>query len=120
MMLQSTKVAGNLKDNLNELRRGAELESLRPFVKECCCFLPTANPDTAQITMEELKKLARAWKLHGMYSTVCVRCVLMLSAYTLHCFSSVNLKSSPRPTIPYPLPPSQPQNAAISGSCILM
>ena len=64
-MLQPTKVHANLKDNLNELRRGAELESLRPFVKECCCFLPTANPDTATITMEELKKLARAWKLHG-------------------------------------------------------
>jgi len=64
-MLQPTKVAGNLMGNLHELRRGAELESLRPFIEECCCFLPNANPDTAHITMGELKKLARAWKLHG-------------------------------------------------------
>ncbi len=67
-MLQPTKAASHLQGNLSELRRGAELESLRPFVKECCCFLPSADPDTAQITMEELKKLARAWKLHGKYS----------------------------------------------------
>jgi hypothetical protein len=65
MMLQPTKVAGKLHDNLGELRRRAELESLRPFIKETCSFLPTVNPDTASITMEELKKLARAWKLHG-------------------------------------------------------
>ena len=64
MMLQSTKTAGNLQGNLSELRRRAELESLRPFVKETCCFQPNVNPDIATIGMDELKKLARSWKLH--------------------------------------------------------
>ena len=65
MMLQSTKTASKQQDNLNELRRQAELESLRPFVKDSCCFLPKADPDTHVIGMDELKKLARSWKLHG-------------------------------------------------------
>ncbi len=63
-MLQATHAAKQQQDNLDELRRRAELESLRPFVKESCCFLPSANPNTAVIGMDELKKLARSWKLH--------------------------------------------------------
>ena len=85
-MLQPTKVHANLKNNLNELRRGAELESLRPFVKECCCFLPSANPDTAAITMEELKKLARAWKLHGESFCRLIYMLLPTGCHTFICF----------------------------------
>jgi len=65
-MLMRTHAAETVKDNLDELRRRAELESLRPFLVDSGCFVPSANPKTTPITMEELKKLARAWKLHGM------------------------------------------------------
>lgn len=63
--LKPTHAAESLQRNLEELKRRAELESLRPFCEEYVCFNPGANPKTAPVTMEELKKLARAWKLHG-------------------------------------------------------
>ena len=63
--LKPTHAAESLQRNLDELKRRAELESLRPFCEEYVCFNPGANPKTAPVTMEELKKLARAWKLHG-------------------------------------------------------
>lgn len=49
---------------LDELKRRDDLESLRPYLIEEQCFPATKNPDTAVITMEELKKLARMWKLN--------------------------------------------------------
>ena len=69
-MLRRTGVAERLNNNLDELRRRAELESLRPFCIDSGCFAPSANPKKAAITMEELKKLARSWKLHGECSSL--------------------------------------------------
>ena len=66
-MLKRTVVAERLNSNLDELRRRAELESLRPFCIDSGCFAPSTNPKKAPITMEELKKLARSWKLHGRW-----------------------------------------------------
>jgi hypothetical protein len=60
--------AVSLESNLEELRRRSNLESLRPFIAAEQCFPPQSDPATNAITMEELKKLARAWKLHGQYS----------------------------------------------------
>lgn len=67
-MLMQTHAAEAVKENLAELKRRAELESLRPFLIDSGCFVPGANPKTTPITMEELKKLARAWKLNGRRS----------------------------------------------------
>jgi hypothetical protein len=66
-----------LEANLEELRRRSNLESLRPFIAAEQCFPPQSDPATNVITMEELKKLARAWKLHGAYthSTTLLHCV---------------------------------------------
>lgn len=60
---QST-CAAYLDNDLLELHRREELECLRPFVINEQCFMATKDAETAAITMEELKKLARAWKLH--------------------------------------------------------
>lgn len=49
---------------LDELKRRDDLESLRPHLIEEQCFPATKNPDNCIITMEELKKLARMWKLN--------------------------------------------------------
>jgi hypothetical protein len=49
---------------LDELKKRDDLESLRPYLIEEQCFPATKNPDNAVITMEELKKLARMWKLN--------------------------------------------------------
>ena len=57
-MLMQTHAAEAVKENLAELKRRAELESLRPFLIDSGCFVPGANPKTTPITMEELKKLA--------------------------------------------------------------
>jgi len=54
----------DLEANLAELKRRRDLEMLRVFLQHEHCFAPSANPDTAQINMDDLKKLARAWKLH--------------------------------------------------------
>lgn len=57
-----------LQGNLEELRRRHELESLRVYVEHECCFQPNHDPKTHPIGMDELKKLARVWKLHGEHS----------------------------------------------------
>lgn len=49
---------------LDELRRRDDLESLRKFLVAEQCFPAHKEPETAPITMEELKKLARIWKLN--------------------------------------------------------
>jgi hypothetical protein len=65
MTLRKPPCAVDMANNLNELRRRKDLELLRIFLKAEHCFLPTIDPNVAVITMEELKRLARAWKLHG-------------------------------------------------------
>ena len=49
---------------LDELKRRDDLESLRKYLIEEQCFPATKDPESAVITMEELKKLARIWKLN--------------------------------------------------------
>lgn len=49
---------------LDELKRREDLESLRKYLIEENCFPALKDPRTAVITMEELKKLARVWKLN--------------------------------------------------------
>lgn len=56
-----------LNNNLNELRRRQDEESLRVYLIRENCFsllLSSHEMKTAPITMEELKKLARVWKLN--------------------------------------------------------
>ena len=65
MPLAKPPCARDLADNIAELRRRRDVELLRVFLKGEHCFQPSADPEKAPITMEELKKLARAWKLHG-------------------------------------------------------
>jgi len=65
--MKKTTAGKELERNLMELRRRQELESLRVYVEHACCFQPNHDPRTQPITMEELKKLARVWKLHGEY-----------------------------------------------------
>ena len=67
MTLKKAPCAVDMANNLNELRRRKDLEQLRIFLKAEHCFLPSVDPLTAVITMEELKRLARSWKLHGNY-----------------------------------------------------
>ena len=54
----------NVETNLNELKRMAQLEALRYHLAVYACFPPGKNPQTTTITIEEVKKLVRAWKLH--------------------------------------------------------
>lgn len=49
---------------LDELKRREDLESLRPFLIAEQCFPSSKDPETSMITMEELKKLVRIWKLN--------------------------------------------------------
>lgn len=49
---------------LEELKRRRDLESLRKYLINEQCFPTTKDPMTSVITMEELKKLARIWKLN--------------------------------------------------------
>eukprot|EP01031_Cornospumella_fuschlensis_P044544 gene44544-54477_t len=49
---------------LEELKRREEMESLRKYLVAEACFPAQKDPHTAPITMEELKKLARIWKLN--------------------------------------------------------
>ena len=56
--------AVQLESNLQELKRQQDLESLRPYLIEKKCFSSAANEETAAITLDELKKLCRAWKLN--------------------------------------------------------
>ena len=54
----------SMNQALEELRRREELESLRPYLINDQCFPSFRDPLVSAITMEELKKLARAWKLN--------------------------------------------------------
>ena len=58
--------AKSLVNNLDDLRKRSESESLRPYLTSEGCFPSYKDPSTAAITIEELKKLARAWKLNGI------------------------------------------------------
>jgi hypothetical protein len=49
---------------LDELKRRNDLESLRKYLITENCFPATRDPQTALITLEELKKLVRIWKLN--------------------------------------------------------
>ena len=64
MPLRLPQCRSELESNLAELKRRRDLENLRIFLKHEHCFAPSVNPDDAIISMEDLKKLARAWKLH--------------------------------------------------------
>ena len=64
MPLRLPQCRSELDSNLAELKRRRDLEMLRIFLKHEHCFAPLVNPDEAIISMEDLKKLARAWKLH--------------------------------------------------------
>ena len=64
MPLRLPQCRTELESNLAELKRRRDLEMLRVFLKHEHCFAPLVNPDQAIISMEDLKKLARAWKLH--------------------------------------------------------
>ena len=63
-MLRKSQCARNLENNLDELEKRSEIESLRYHIANESCFPPMKDPQTTPITFEELKKLARAWKLH--------------------------------------------------------
>lgn len=52
-----------ISQNLEELQRIANLEYLRPYITRERCFRPNCDPSTTQITGDELKRLARAWKM---------------------------------------------------------
>jgi len=49
---------------LDELKKRDDLESLRNYLIQDNCFPALKDPKIAPITMEELKKLARVWKLN--------------------------------------------------------
>jgi hypothetical protein len=54
----------HLGNHLDELKRRQKVDGLRETLKMEQCFAVNKNPDTAVITIEELKKLVRLWKLH--------------------------------------------------------
>jgi hypothetical protein len=64
MPLLKNYCESRLDANLEELRRKEELESLRPHIAHAACFHPTKDPETTIITVDDLKRMARAWKLH--------------------------------------------------------
>ena len=63
-MYKVPSCARSMSSNIDELKRRHDLESLRPYVIREQCFPLNVDGSYAPITMEELKKLARAWKLH--------------------------------------------------------
>ena len=62
---EMSECARHLASNLNELVRRRDLQSLRPYLIEEKCFRDGVDEHAANITCEELKKLARALKLNG-------------------------------------------------------
>jgi hypothetical protein len=58
-----SKACNQLNHYLEELQRVSNLESLRPYISHEQCFLQHVDPSSSPITVEELKRLARAWKL---------------------------------------------------------
>lgn len=65
MSLHLSHCATSIVNNLDDLRKKRESESLRQYLISEACFPAHKDPHTAAITIEELKKLARAWKLNG-------------------------------------------------------
>ena len=63
-MYKVPSCARSMSSNIDELKRRHDLESLRPYIIREQCFPLNVDGSHAPITMEELKKLARAWKLH--------------------------------------------------------
>lgn len=64
MALRTTGCATSLLKNLTDLKKKNDSDSLRVYLIDEGCFPPHKDPETASITIEELKKLARAWKLN--------------------------------------------------------
>ncbi|KAJ8600051.1 hypothetical protein CTAYLR_001828 [Chrysophaeum taylorii] len=64
MLQHKTKCSQKLSEYLQELARKEDLELLRAPLREFDLFPPDKDATTAIITMEELKKLVRHWKLH--------------------------------------------------------
>ena len=62
--IKKTHCASKLENNLQDLKRLQDIESIRPFIIENNCFSNLTNGETASITLDELKKLSRAWKLN--------------------------------------------------------
>jgi hypothetical protein len=58
-----SRACKHLEEKLDELQRISDLESLRPYLNKEQCFLSLINHETSPITTEELKRLARIWKL---------------------------------------------------------
>lgn len=67
MPLKPSKCAANLSENLRELTQQREMESLRPYLIEEGCFSPNKDTNRCPITIDDLRKLARAWKLTGQF-----------------------------------------------------
>ena len=63
-MKSTPRCALILEDRLKELKRREDVERLRAPLIENNLFPPSKDPSLAVITVEELKKLVRTWKLH--------------------------------------------------------
>lgn len=63
-MKSTPRCALRLSDRLEELKRRENLERLRAPLIEHSLFPHGKDGQTATITVEELKKLVRQWKLH--------------------------------------------------------
>jgi hypothetical protein len=61
---KKTHCAAKLESNLQDLKRLQDIESIRPFIIENRCFPNVVDEKNAPITLDELKKLSRAWKLN--------------------------------------------------------
>ena len=59
------KCAVNALERFAEFPRQERLDSLRPHLVKYELFPPRRDPETAPITMRELKGLVRIWKLHN-------------------------------------------------------
>lgn len=64
MMQHKSKCSRKLSEYLQELARKEDLELLRVPLRDFDLFPPDKDAASAAITMEELKKLVRHWKLH--------------------------------------------------------
>ena len=65
MTLRLAHCANSMVKNLDDLKKKRDSESLRSHLTIEGCFPSHKDPKTAAITIEELKRLARAWKLSG-------------------------------------------------------
>lgn len=119
LRLRRTTCSQILDDDLLELQRQRERELLRPHLIAEKCFPPNKNPNSAAITKDELKKLARAWKLQvwkAQLSTNDMIAALVKflgqSGYSLHSIANTTA-SQP---LESPKPPSAPRSSRRSGS----